>query len=283
MAGMMLHEALMVLHAADVGPPDPSGEEQVSFASAVRMGAAATLGTSRVSWPADLVQIDESRQFEVRVSRDALAEARAEVRRGGRLRAPEIETGGMLLGAFDDAIGIVYVDKVTGPPPDSYLSASYFQHGVQGTQERVNAEVERTSSARGFVGFWHSHPFGRAYPSPTDEQGMASIVAPDGTTRRALMMILGGAHARWRDWRDGGERARPDVYLRVVPRSAGSVLRGHPGYVGGRDLQQLPGGWYYRGGYGGRVRVHRGGAPITVAAGAAARRTAHWWSRRIRS
>lgn len=283
LAGMMLHEALIVLHAADLRSPATAREAQVSFASAVRMGTAATLGTSRVSWPADLVQTDASGHFEVRVSGAALAEARAEVRRGARLRAPEIETGGMLLGAFDDATGIVYVDKATGPPPDSYLSASYFHHGVQGTQERVSAEVERTASTSGFVGFWHSHPFGRAYPSPTDEQGMASIVAPDGTTRRALMMILGGATERWRGWRDDGANARPDVYLRVVPRSAGQVVRGHPEYVGGIDLQQLPGGWYYRGGYGGRVRVHRGGTLITGAAEGVVSRRAHWWSRMSRS
>jgi integrative and conjugative element protein (TIGR02256 family) len=283
LAGMMLHEALMVLRSADLGSLGTTGEEQVSFASAVRMGAAATLGTSRVSWPADLVQTDESGQFEVRVSGEALAEARAEVRRGARVRAPEIETGGMLLGAFDDATGIVYVDKLTGPPPDSYLSATYFHHGVEGTQERVDAEVKRTASTSGFVGFWHSHPSGRADPSPTDEQGMASIVAPDGTTRRALMMIVGGSDTLWRGWRDGGGSARPDVYLRVVPRSDGPVLHGHPGYVGGLDLQQLPGGWYYRGGYGGRVRVRRGGTPVTGTATGATGRHARWWQWRNRS
>jgi integrative and conjugative element protein (TIGR02256 family) len=283
LAGMMLHEALMVLHAADLGSAEAAEEKQVSFASAVRMGAAATLGTSRVSWPADLIQTDESGQFEVRVSGEALAEARAEVRRGVRVRAPEIETGGMLLGAFDDAIGIVYVDKVTGPPPDSYLSATYFHHGVEGTQERVSAEVKRTASSSGFVGFWHSHPLGRAYPSPTDEQGLASIVAPDGATRRALMMILGGDDTTWRAWRDHDGSAHPDVYLRVVPRSDAPVVSGHPGYIGGRDLQQLPGGWYYRGGYGGRVRVRRGGTPVTTPAARSAGRPARWWQRRSRS
>lgn len=278
LAGMMLHEALMVLSEADNGHQGTNGDERVSFASAVRMGAPATLGTSRVSWPADTVQADESGEFEVRVSGEALTEARAEVRRGARVRGPEIETGGMLLGAFDDATGIVYVDRVAGPPPDSYLSATYFHHGVEGTQERVSAEVERTASTSGFVGFWHTHPSGRAYPSRTDEQGMAAIVAPDGTTRRALMMILGGDGAHWDAWRDGDAGARPDVYLRVVPRSDGPIVSGHPGYVGGFDLQQLPAGWYFRGGYSGRVRVQRGGALV---AGHASR-PAFWWSRRRR-
>ncbi|MFI5851570.1 ThiF family adenylyltransferase [Micromonospora chalcea] len=274
LAGMMLHEALMVLHATDRGHRETVGDEQVAFASAVRMGAAATTGTSRVSWPADVVQTDESGEFEVRVSVTALAEARAEVQRGARVRTPEIETGGMLLGAFDDATGIVYIDKVTGPPPDSYLSATYFHHGIQGTQERVSAEVRRTASTTGFVGFWHSHPSGRAHPSPTDEQGMASIVAPDGTTRRALMMILGGDEGTWWNWRNCKAGVRPDVYLRVVPRSDGPVMNGHPGYVGGLNLQQLPAGWYFRGGSGSPVRVRRGGESVPGPIG----RPSPWWA-----
>lgn len=274
LAGMMLHEALMVLHAADRRHREAVGGEQLSFASAVRMGTAATIGTSRVSWPADVVQTDRSGEFEVRLSGTALAEARAEVQRGARIRAPEIETGGMLLGAFDDATGIVYIDKVTGPSPDSYLSATYFHHGVEGTQERLSAEVRRTASTCGFVGFWHSHPFARAQPSQTDEQGMASIVAPDGTTRRALMMILGGDEGSWDTWRNGRPGARPDVYLRVVPRSDGPVVSGHPGYVGGLNLQRLPAGWYFRGGSGRPVRVSRGGEPVAGPIG----RPSPWWA-----
>jgi integrative and conjugative element protein (TIGR02256 family) len=186
----------------------------------------------------------------------------------------------MFLGSFDDAAGIVYVDKVAGPPPDSYLSETYFQHGVEGVQERVDAESERTSRATGFVGFWHTHPAGPARPSPTDEQGMASIVGPDGTTRRTLMMILGGNERRWAAWRDGDVGAVPDLYVRIVPRSAGPVVAGHPGYVGGLDLQQLPAGSYFRGGYSGRVRVARGGRPLDSSI---SRSGVRWPWQRVRS
>lgn len=262
LAGLMLHEALLVLErdAARAGtdPGDP-----VSFASAVRLGTAShDLGTSRAEWPADLVEADPSSGFEVRMSAVALAEVRAEARRGARVRGSRIETGGMLLGAFDDATGIVYVDGVSGPPPDSYLSETYFQHGLDGIQERVDQEMDRTGRASGFVGFWHTHPCSRAYPSPTDEQGMASIVGPDGSRRRALMMIIGGPADTWARWRYGNPGANPDVYVRVVPRSADPVTEGHPGYVGGLDLQLLPPGSYFRGGFGGRVRVERGTAVL---------------------
>jgi integrative and conjugative element protein (TIGR02256 family) len=151
------------------------------------------------------------------------------------------------------------VDKVAGPPPDSYLAETYFQHGVEGVQERVDAESHRTGRVTGFVGFWHTHPAGVAHPSPTDEQGMAAIVGPDGSGRRALMMILGGDGQLWAAWRDGADGAVPDLYVRVVPRATGPVVAGHPGYVGGLNLQQLPAGSYFRGGYGGSVRTAHDG------------------------
>lgn len=283
LAGMMLDEALAALRSAEHGPATHDGTPRTTFASAVRIGAAATRGTTRATWTPDFTTKDSSGEHEVRISAEAIATARTEVRRGARSMAPNIETGGMLLGAFDDATGVVHVDRVTGPSPDSFMSATYFHHGIEGTEERVRAEVERTASTTGFVGFWHSHPYGLARPSPTDEQGMASIVAPDGTTRRALMMILGGKEETWQSWRDHGESEIPNLYVRVVPRSAGPVRLGHPGYVGGTNLQQIPAGWYYRGGNSGKVFVGPGSGSSHGAAGRPNRRSFRWWSRRARA
>jgi integrative and conjugative element protein (TIGR02256 family) len=263
--------------ALDGDGPGGAPARATLFASAVRLGGASDgPGTSRMEWVSDLVQADPSTRFEVRISAIALAEARAEVRRGARVRGIGIETGGMLIGSFDDATGVVHVDRVAGPPPDSYLAEQHFHHGLQGVQERVDTEMTRTRRSSGFVGFWHTHPAGRAYPSPTDEQGMAAVVGPDGSTRRALMMILGGSDRSWTAWREGRDGSVPDVYVRVVPRSAGPVVPGHPGYVGGLDLQLLPAGSYFRGGYGGRVRIDRGGSGSKTVS-ARQRRRSSWF------
>lgn len=69
---------------------------------------------------------------------------------------------------------------------------------------------------------------------------MASIVAPDGTTRRALMMILGGRESTWESWRDHDPSEQPDVYLRVVPRSAGPVCTGHPATSAAPTFSRFP-------------------------------------------
>ncbi|WP_367185575.1 Mov34/MPN/PAD-1 family protein [Mycobacterium sp.] len=122
----------------------------------------------------------------------------------------------MLLGAFDDAVGCVYIDATSGPSPDSVLSAAHFDHGTVGTQELVAHHQKRTAHRVGFVGMWHTHPYGQAYPSPTDEAGIGWIVSPDGAGRRALMLILGGTGERWNAWREQGDT--PEIYLRVVDR-----------------------------------------------------------------
>lgn len=167
-------------------------------------------------WPNDHLATDVSNRYEVRLSARAIAEMRAETRRGRRTRGRHVETGGMLLGAFDDATGCVFVDAAVGPSPDSALSDLYFAHGTAGTQEVVERYRLESANRVGFIGMWHTHPYGPARPSPVDEGGMGWIVSPSGTGRRALMLILGGPDAQWDRWRDQGEL--PGVYARVVER-----------------------------------------------------------------
>ena len=241
LAGLLLNESLTVLsrHAAPGAGPCSGG-----FASAVRIGAARE--TSRTQWAPGVTAAEDNLGYEVRLSPAALAEMRTEARRGARVRGPQTETGGMLLGAVDDAAGVIYVDRVTGPPPDSYLSAHYFQHGTDGTQDAVTARRESSRGMTGFIGYWHTHPEGEAAPSPTDREGMASVVAPDGRRQRALMVILGGPPGQWNRW-VAGDTPGPAVFARLVPRmqAAGS------GEGSALVTQTLPDGPFFRGGFSG--------------------------------
>jgi integrative and conjugative element protein (TIGR02256 family) len=254
LAGLLLNEALLVLgEHADHG----AARCTAGFASAVRIGvAAAARGTSRTQWGPDIVTVDDSFGYEVRLSSAAVTEMRTEVRRGARVRGPRVETGGMLLGAIDDAAGVIYVDRVTGPPPDSFLSAAYFQHGRAGTQEAVDARQAASRAMTGFVGYWHTHPGGVAAPSPTDQEGMASIVAPDGRHQRALMVILAGPADQWDRW-VAGEETELAASARLVPRAEPADSSG-----GGVLLTQaLPPGPYFRGGFSGLAAAAEGRGP----------------------
>jgi integrative and conjugative element protein (TIGR02256 family) len=148
---------------------------------------------------------------------------RAEARRGARVRAPRVETGGSLLGGFDPAAGVIWVDEATGPPPDSLLSEVHFQHGTMGVEEHVLARRTATARVTTFVGMWHTHPYGLAAPSPTDEQGMRDLVLPVAKAPpRALLLITGGRPERWQAWLEDG--VPPDWYASVVERPS---LGGH--------------------------------------------------------
>ncbi len=217
--GLAGHLLAGMLHAlAD------NSEKDGMLALVVRMpGAptdAPTGGARWFRWPSDFVLQTADRNHEVRVARSAVAEMRAEARRGARVQGDRIETGGSLLGAFDEAAGVVWVDHATGPPPDSLLSAEHFQHGTEGVEARIAAQGAATARVTVFVGMWHSHPHGEAAPSHTDEVGMRQLVVPvKGAPPRALLLIVGGRSERWRQWLAAG--TQPDWYARVVERAPG--------------------------------------------------------------
>lgn len=199
------------------------GSSNAMHALVVRLAEPAAarggIGPQLVSWPDDLVLPDHSGRYEVRIAATVVAEVRAECRRGVRLRGRRIETGGLLLGQVDDAAGIVWVDAATGPPPDSLLSADHFEHGTLGVSDVVRTRLQKTARTSGFVGMWHSHPDGAAWPSERDQQGMAELVAPvEGGPRRAVLLIVGGAGDSWTEWLEDGRE--PDFYAHVVDRGA---------------------------------------------------------------
>ena len=173
-------------------------------------------GTSTLSWTNDLICVDQGNGFEVRISAAALAEMRAEARRVDRTHGSRVETGGMLLGAVDEAAGVIHVDVAAGPPPDSRLSEVHFEHGRVGTQAVVDHHGDRTGGRTGYVGLWHTHPYGLARPSSTDMASLATLTTGPGTGRWALMVIVGGPGPRWEQWRDDGRP--PAIYVHAVHR-----------------------------------------------------------------
>jgi integrative and conjugative element protein (TIGR02256 family) len=196
------------------------------------------------SWPNDLVVTDRGTGYDVRLSVEAIAEIRAEVRRGARVRGPRIETGGMLLGTIDESTGIVSVDLATGPAPDSKLSNSYFFHGTAGTQELIERYSQQTGGITGFLGIWHTHPGGPALPSQMDLDGMSALTTFTPTVHRALMMILGGTPEVWNTWTEAD--GQPDIYVQVIERDAGTAFAATPSPA---DQQQVPLGHYFPGGF----------------------------------
>lgn len=243
LAGHLLDAGLRALTGDG---PAPTAEPMV--AGVVRLPEAPNSslpGTDWFGWPNDTVSRDTSSDYEIRISHPALSRMRAEVRRGARLRGPNIETGGLLLGQIDDACRCIWIDDVSGPPPDSLLSAVHFDHGVEGVNELVAYHRSRSGRLTTFVGMWHSHPYGEAKPSETDEYGMRSLVTPIANSpSRALIVIIGGGDATWTRWVTDGQP--PDIFGQLVTRADRKGPREAPPVPQSHRTSAWPGGWTSR-------------------------------------
>jgi hypothetical protein len=98
-------------------------------------------------WPDDVVLQSADGRHEVRLAAPAVAEMRAEARRGARVRGKQVETGSSLLGGFDAAAGVVWVDEATALP--ARLAADErplrARHRGRGAADRLAADRHGTS------------------------------------------------------------------------------------------------------------------------------------------
>ena len=147
----------------------------------------------RFEWPADQVLDEPSSGYQVRLSASAWSEMKGWIATNNRTRGNEVETGGLLFGERNELLKIVWVDDLSGPPPDSSHSRSGFICGTGGTAELAREKAERTRGLVRFLGMWHTHPNGLPVPSTTDFRGIEQLIRATNTPRgRQLMLIVGG-------------------------------------------------------------------------------------------
>ncbi|XAT59573.1 hypothetical protein GN278_01255 [Rhodobacteraceae bacterium Araon29] len=131
---------------------------------------------------------------DVFVSQAAAKGIAAEVSRASRTLGPDVETGGLMFGEIDDSLGLLHLDAVTGPPPDSVHSPKLFLCGTDGTRERSELEKRRSGGASRFIGIWHTHPVSPPNPSDVDLGAMQNILQISKTPpRHTVMLIIGHA------------------------------------------------------------------------------------------
>lgn len=121
----------------------------------------------------------------------------SELKRIARTQSDKVETGGLIFGEIDDAHQVIWIDSVSGPPPDSAASNTQFLCGTAGTM-KLNAFKSTTSgrSSR-FIGIWHTHPISRGQPSQDDLNAMLQLLHfQEFTPRQVVMLIVGNAATR---------------------------------------------------------------------------------------
>ena len=105
-----------------------------------------------------------------------------------RLRSNRLpkETGGILLGSYDQGRRAIYIVDALPSPTDSQEGRSSYIRGTRGLKEDVNRIVDITDGMLEYVGEWHSHPEGYGVePSENDrrllewvKQGMETVGHP---------------------------------------------------------------------------------------------------------
>jgi len=131
-------------------------------------------------------------QYRIRIAKRIYREARAWVKQNNHIRSERHETGGLVWGYWDDAVGIIWIFDISGPPSDSKHNPAHFICGVEGTVEEHKQRFEQTYGTCSFLGFWHTHPELPAHQSTTDIFGMTGLVSVIGQNqKRSLMLIFG--------------------------------------------------------------------------------------------
>jgi integrative and conjugative element protein (TIGR02256 family) len=135
------------------------------------------------------IQIDH---YKVCISPRIYREARAWVLQNNRQRSQRHETGGLLWGLWDDAVGAIWIFDASGPPSDCIHDPGHFVCGVNGTVEEHDNRLKQSMGTCGFIGYWHTHPNMPSQQSLIDIHGMATLVSHIGLNqKRALMLIFG--------------------------------------------------------------------------------------------
>lgn len=143
----------------------------------------------------DTTLTEPASRYEVRISSAAQADLRSWITRSRRVAGSDTETGGHLFGERDSASRVVWIDEITGPPPDSEATPDGFVCGTAGVSDVSDTKRTNSRGATRYLGMWHSHPDGEPVPSPTDYEAMQRLLT--GTDegpreQRGLLLIAGG-------------------------------------------------------------------------------------------
>jgi len=161
---------LTTIRAAEAGPRDA----RLSFAPAQRVAGVG----------------DDT---EVRLSPAAHVALTGWIARGAREQGPTTETGGLLFGERDAAAGVIWVDEVIGPPPDSRCSPEEFVCGTEGVDRYRKEKERRGQGSLEYLGMWHTHPTQDPMVSHRDlHEGMRLLLdAASSPLAHTLLLIVG--------------------------------------------------------------------------------------------
>lgn len=106
-------------------------------------------------------------------------------------KAGKKETGGILIGSYNEQRDIAIVTKITGPTIDSKSGRTWFNRGTKGLQKLLNNAWQLNQY---YLGEWHFHPNASPDPSFCDQTQMIRIATcQQYKCPEPLLLIIGGS------------------------------------------------------------------------------------------
>jgi len=100
------------------------------------------------------------------------------------------ETGGIIIGQYNDDRDCATVSLVTPAPPDSKSGHTWFERGVSGLQQLITRMWKKKDY---YLGEWHFHPYAPPTPSRTDINQMVRIAnSKQYNCPEPILLIIGG-------------------------------------------------------------------------------------------
>jgi predicted acylesterase/phospholipase RssA len=147
---------------------------------------------ARLTFPAAQRVAEAITDFEVRISSTAAIGLKASIAGAEREVGQRSETGGLLFGERDAAAGVIWVDEIIGPPPDSRRSPEEFVCGTEGVARYEHEKLRRGQGSLQYLGMWHTHPTQDPIVSNRDVRGITRLLdAASSPISHGLLLILG--------------------------------------------------------------------------------------------
>ncbi len=105
--------------------------------------------------------------------------------------AGEYETGGILMGVYNEKLDTATVTRIVDAPIDSRRGRNWFHRGISGLQVLILALWSRERHY--YLGEWHYHPNGSPEASAIDIRQMKDIASSRGyQCPEPILLIIGG-------------------------------------------------------------------------------------------
>lgn len=102
----------------------------------------------------------------------------------------QFETGGIIIGYYDEECRNAVITECTNPPEDSLGTRNYFFRGVKGLKSLLKKKWNEKREY--YLGEWHLHPGSSPTPSVTDISQMKKIEHnPKFNFKEPILLILG--------------------------------------------------------------------------------------------